>query len=247
MRPIALVDLDDTLFQTLRKCPPGMPHEVLTPLGFARDGSALSYATPRQVAFLSWLSTTALLVPVTARSRNALDRVRIEWRYAVCAHGGVVIHQDGRHDPIWAERMATEAAAYRTALDGLTRRAEREAGPVPLSIRVVEEDGTPLYLLLKHQEADADALAAAVARIAPDVPAGWTVHVNGNNAAFMPPFLGKQHAVEWLLPTLRRESPDAPTIGIGDSITDAPFMRLCDFAMTPPGSQLAGQILARAA
>ena len=29
-------------------------------------------------------------------------------------------------------------------------------------------------------------------------------------------------------------------IGIGDSRTDAPFMGLCDFAMLPTGSQLAG-------
>ena len=45
----------------------------LVPLGFARDGSPLSYATPRQVAMIDWLAETAWLVPVTARSRaNAL-------------------------------------------------------------------------------------------------------------------------------------------------------------------------------
>ena len=38
-RPLIFVDLDDTLFQTLRKCPPDVPAERLTPLGFARDGS----------------------------------------------------------------------------------------------------------------------------------------------------------------------------------------------------------------
>jgi hypothetical protein len=38
-RAIALVDLDDTLFQTRRKCPADVAEDRLTPLGFARDGS----------------------------------------------------------------------------------------------------------------------------------------------------------------------------------------------------------------
>ena len=73
------------------------------------------------------------------------------------------------------------------------------------------------------------------------------MHRNGNNAAFLPPFLGKEHAVAYLLPELRRRHPDAPVIGIGDSLTDAPFMQLCDFAMMPAGSQLAAAAFARAA
>ena len=86
IRAIALVDLDDTLFQTLRKCPPDVPADRLTPLGFARDGSPLSYATPRQMQFLEWLAETTHLVPVTARSLDALRRARIPFRAAVCAH-----------------------------------------------------------------------------------------------------------------------------------------------------------------
>ena len=39
VRPIALVDLDDTLFQTLRKCPADVPRERLTVMAVARDGA----------------------------------------------------------------------------------------------------------------------------------------------------------------------------------------------------------------
>ena len=245
MRAIALVDLDDTLFQTLRKCPGDVPAEALVPLGFARDGAPLSYATPRQLSFLAWLSETALLVPVTARSRDALDRVRLEYAAAICAHGGMILGADGSADAGWATRMAAEADGQAAALARLHARM-REEGP-ELSVRVLEEGGTPLYLLVKDPGADEDALHAAVDRVAAEVPAGWTLHRNGNNAAFLPPFLGKQHAVAHLLPRLRARYPDAPAIGIGDSLTDAPFMALCDFAMMPTGSQLAGAVLARAA
>lgn len=247
MRAIALVDLDDTLFQTLGKCPPDVPAEALAPIGYARDGAPLSYATPRQMSFLSWLSDSTLLVPVTARSRDALDRVRIDWTRAVCAHGGLILDGSGAPDPRWHERMAAEAGAHATSLSALSQRILDEAPGASLRVRVLEEEGLPLYVLAKHPDGDAEALAAAIDRVVPEVPAGWTVHRNGNNAAFLPPFLGKQHAVEFLLPELRRQYPDAPVIGIGDSLTDAPFMALCDFAMMPSRSQLGAAALARAA
>jgi hypothetical protein len=247
VRAIALVDLDDTLFQTLGKCPSDIPAEALAPIGFDRDGAPLSYATPRQLSFLSWLSDSTLLVPVTARSRDALDRVRIEWTRAICAHGGLILDRGGRPDPLWHERMAAESKAYAAGLARLSKRIVEEASGEALRVRVLEEEGLPLYVLAKHRDGDAEALAAAIDKVAPEVPGGWTVHRNGNNAAFLPPFLGKQHAVEFLMPELRRQYPDAPVIGIGDSLTDAPFMALCDFAMMPSGSQLGAAALARAA
>lgn len=247
MRAIALVDLDDTLFQTLGKCPPDVPAEALAPIGYARDGAPLSYATPRQMSFLSWLSDSTLLVPVTARSRDALDRVRIDWTRAVCAHGGLILDGEGAADPRWHARMAAEADAHAASLASLSDRVADEAGEAALRVRVLAENGVPLYVLAKHPEGDAAALAEVIGRVVPDVPAGWTIHLNGNNAAFLPPFLGKQHAVAFLLPELRRQYPRAPVIGIGDSLTDAPFMALCDFAMMPSRSQLGAAALASAA
>jgi hypothetical protein len=242
MRAIALVDLDDTLFQTLRKCPPDISHDALVPLGFARDGSALSYATPRQRNLIAWLSETAWLVPVTARSRDALERVRIPMDTAVCAHGGMIIGRDGEPDAEWGAHVAQAAAPYAALLEHLAEGARR-AEP-SLSVRILFEEGGPgLYLLLKHPDWDEDSLSAAVEAIRRDVPADWTIHRNGNNAALLPPYLGKRQAVAWLLPRLRALHPDAPVIGIGDSLTDAPFMAICDFAMMPAGSQLSAAAL----
>jgi hypothetical protein len=238
MRAIALVDLDDTLFQTLRKCPPEIPEARLTPLGFARDGSPLSYATPRQMALIEWLRDSAWLVPVTARSRDALMRVRIPFSAAICAHGGVVIGEDGAIDGDWRARAEAQSTALQPELDRLCAAVQAEAARrgAALRVRVLDEEGLGLYVLAKHEETDEDALHRTVDAVA--IPAGWRVHRNGNNVAIMPPWLGKEHAVAHLLPRLRAAHPDAPLIGIGDSLTDAPYLALCDYAMMPTGSQL---------
>ena len=245
MRAIALVDLDDTLFQTLRKCPPDVPPERLVPLGFASDGAALSFATPRQMNLIEWLSETAWLVPVTARSRDALMRARVPFTAAVCAHGGVIIREDGEADAHWHAHAAAQSAALQPVLAALRDRvaAEAERQSAMLRVRVLNEGELGLYVLAKHEETDEVSLHAVIDAIADEVPPGWTIHRNGNNAALMPPWLGKQHAVAALLPKLRAAHPDAPVIGIGDSLTDAPYMALCDYAMMPRGSQLAAASL----
>lgn len=243
MRAIAFVDLDDTLFQTIRKCPSDIAESALTPLGYAKDGLPLSYATPRQMAFIEWLTETTLFVPVTARGLDALRRVRIPFTAAVCAHGGVVLNDAGEVDEGWAGHIATQALAHAPALAALADAVTREATGLglTLSVRILSEGPIGLYVLVKHPEAIDAALNAAVDAMAGEVPSGWTIHRNGNNIALMPPFLGKAHAVAHILPDLRRRYPDAPTLGIGDSLTDAPFMAMCDFAMTPTGSQLAAR------
>jgi hypothetical protein len=241
MRVIALVDLDDTLFQTIRKCPPDVPVDLLSPLGFAKDGSALSYATPHQFEFVNWLVETTHFVPVTARGLDALQRVRIPFGEAVCAHGGVILKPDGTPDAGWAAHIAEQVAIYTPMLTSLALAVRTSASVlgVQVSVRILDDDGVGLYVLVKQPDSDVDRLNAVVDAMIDQLPRGWTDHRNGNNVALMPPFLGKEHAVAHILPGLRARFPLALVIGIGDSLTDAPFMRLCDFAVTPTQSQLA--------
>jgi hypothetical protein len=241
---ITLVDIDDTLIQTRRKCPPGVE---LTPIGFGSDGNPVSFATPEQVRLIEWLATSTVFFAVTARSIDALIRTRLPFAGAIAAHGGVILaggHEDlpaERRD--WATHMAATLAPHQTKLAELARTIADSAANsgLPLRIRIVEEAGPPLYVVASHD--DEAALHSLCAPIVAGLPPDWTAHVHGRVAALLPPGLGKAHAVAHILPELRAKWPGRPVIGIGDAVTDAGFMALCDFAMTPTGSPLAERLL----
>src|SRR5687768_4814356 len=70
---IAFVDLDDTLFSSLRKQPP--QPSGLEPAALLRNGELISWSNPAQRALLAFLQASAEVIPVTARNVGAFRRV----------------------------------------------------------------------------------------------------------------------------------------------------------------------------
>lgn len=253
-RAIALVDIDDTLFQTLRKCPADVPRDDLKLMAWGADMAPISYATPRQQNFIAWLQAHTIFIPVTGRSSEALQRTHLRFGDAVVGHGGGILQsgENGglRHCPAWAATIQARTAPHLAMLDRLDSAVTAGAAAMAIGVRgkIVEEAGQPLYLVIKHRDADTgeDAKLHGLCRQVAEAHAlsGWTLHINGNNVAYMPPGLGKRDAAEAILPRLRAQHPHLPVIGAGDSHTDLPFMQLCDFILTPGNSQIAGRLLA---
>jgi hypothetical protein len=242
MRPVLFVDLDDTLFHSRRKTAGGG-----APVAFDRDGAPVSFMTGKQRALWEWLARDAEIVATTGRSAEAYRRVDLRLDgYAICSHGGLILTPAGRPEPRWWRRTATAAVSHRsglTALGATLRDRMAEAG-VDARLRVVGEGGVGLYLSLKHNHGDAGELARLAGVIADDLAAGWRLCRHDNNLAVLPPFLGKERAVAWFLTEIAGR--DTFAIGVGDSLSDAPFMALCDYALTPSCSQLFSSLLAGA-
>ena len=234
MTPVILTDLDDTLFQTLPKCPPGI--DGLRQMSSLLDGRPSGFATPMQQHFLRWLET-GTVIPVTARGRDVLARVDVGQAPAICSNGGCILGDDGAIDRDWHDRLATEArrgapveAVYHALTGALCTDRFRHWA--------VEENGLTLYIVVKSNAQDAGELAVLEQELAPQVPTGWRCHRNGNNLAYLPPWLSKRHAARYLIDQIRAARPDQPIIGIGDSVSDVGFMDLCDFAAVPTRTQL---------
>lgn len=234
MAPLILTDLDDTLFQTMPKCPPGATG--LRQMSSLLDGTASGFATRMQQNFLVWLEA-GQVIPVTARGRDVLARVNIPSSPAICSNGGCILDGQGALDLVWhsqLEEAGRHAESVIETYHALTGNLSLER----FRHWSVEENGLDLYIVIKSNERDDAALAQLEAELASILPTGWRCHRNGNNLAYLPPWLSKRHAARYLIDKNRAERPDQPIIGIGDSVSDVGFMDLCDFAAAPTNSQL---------
>jgi predicted mannosyl-3-phosphoglycerate phosphatase (HAD superfamily) len=243
MRIVVFLDLDDTLFQTLPKCPQGVP---VYPAARARDGTPLSFITDKQRRLLEWLDTTCTVIPVTARNHDAFLRVELPWRGpAILDFGGVILRADGMPEPAWdhlirpqASRIAQELERVQEQLTALIDRRHLGA-----RVRLIMDFDLPLYVVVKHPDEDLASLHALREELLPALDtAAFFIHHNDNNLSVVPRFLGKEKAVRYVLENDFGGEPIL-TLGLGDSLTDLPFLQICDCAAFPGYSQL-GRALA---
>ncbi|MEL6235690.1 MAG: hypothetical protein AAFR46_14895 [Pseudomonadota bacterium] len=238
MRLVALTDLDDTLFQTARKLPEAA-RDMATRVAEARNG-AHSYMTPTQAQLLNWLGA-GLVVPVTARGSEAFSRVALDWPGPAIIANGARIVNGAQDDAAFKAEMSAALAPFGADLHACPEAALTEARSRGMSVRawVVEEPGLGgVYAVVKANEGTPEArLAELEAPLTARLSSAWRVHRNGNNLALLPPPVSKRRAAGWLLDRLRAEGP-VLAIGVGDSLSDLDFMRLCDAWMAPAQSQI---------
>jgi hydroxymethylpyrimidine pyrophosphatase-like HAD family hydrolase len=247
MQHFIFVDLDDTLFQTLRKCggAAANPQENgLTPRAFLKNGAPISYSTRKQDHLWQWLVKAGHVIPVTARNYDAYSRVDLRFPAdAVLNHGAVIVNEHHRIDLEWQAQMAQLLPPYHHELIDLWGQVQFHAQKDPaLQPRLVEDFGVIWYGVVKHADASEAALRALhdtlIIKHEAVACGRLYCHINGNNLAVLPRVVGKAHAVGFLLERYARRYDALLTVGIGDSKTDSPFMALCDYAMIPGNTQL---------
>ncbi|MEM9756637.1 MAG: trehalose phosphatase, partial [Pseudomonadota bacterium] len=146
-RPIVFTDLDGTLFQTARKMPGDATNAHLA--AEAKNGQH-SYMTPAQEALVAWLNATTRLVPVTARSTEALARCTIVFRdWRVAANGAIILDPAGAPDPDWGTHIAQISRDWAPTLAGLEAKVAAGNGDGKLRHWIVREDGLPIYYCVK--------------------------------------------------------------------------------------------------
>ena len=184
---------------------------------------------------MRWLKT-GTVIPVTARGRDVLARVNISSSPAICANGGCILGDDGELDLLWHKRL-DEASRQTNPVAEVYEALTRTLCTDRYRHWSVKENGLELYVVIKSNERDDQALAQLETELTPRLPSGWRCHRNGNNLAYLPPWLSKRRAARYLIEKIRAEQPHQPIIGIGDSVSDVGFMDLCDFATVPTKSQ----------
>jgi hydroxymethylpyrimidine pyrophosphatase-like HAD family hydrolase len=235
MRPIVFTDLDDTLFQTARKMP--TPPEEARRTTRALNGSH-SYMTGPQAHMLAWLLETTRLIPVTARSTETMERVSVPFSdYRICSNGAVILAPDGVPDAAWQARTQAIAHDRCAMLSALTAAVAAHDPAGAFRCWIVEEAGCGIYFCVKSN-GEAERLDDIEGVLRGIVDDDMIPHRNDNNLSFTPRELTKSYAVAHLLERLNADG-DTPVFGMGDSLTDLPFMQLCDMMVVPRRSQVA--------
>jgi hydroxymethylpyrimidine pyrophosphatase-like HAD family hydrolase len=162
----------------------------------------------------------------------------IEFRsWRITHHGAVIRQPDGRLPPWWRDEIRPLLIAAEASLREIAARLREGAarGGYRVSRHSVEERLT--YISIKSDD-DGTALARVRARLEESgLPPELALHHNGNNFALMVKGTQKRDAVRRVARELERDGPIV-TVGAGDSLSDIPFLRACDFALVPRDSQI---------
>lgn len=232
---LALCDLDDSLVAAGSEHKPGYK-----PVCF-HEGSAVTFMSPAQQVLYAMLRQTTRLIPCTGRTVNSFRTIQLDFDdYVICSFGGMILDPQGMPVPGWQEHIKAAAAAAEQELRRIYQEVHAMFSPHYPSFRFAlrEDGGNLLYINIKDssREEDMNLLPWQIEGIVPEAD-GWWMHVNGRNLAICPPFLGKKHAVSWLLENLIPEAERQCVLALGDSFSDLPFMGLANFAIMPSESQ----------
>lgn len=243
MKPLFIVDIDSNLGQSKRNCPAG---EELTVMSVGMDDKPNTFMTPSQLAFFNWISASGHVVPCTARhSDGVVGRMRIPFtHHAIVSFGGAILLPDHSAEPVWNDFVQGQAKESGPILTAILAEIEKEAQAEGITIKSVikNEFGSDIFMEMKYRGEDSSALDYIDELMTSLAPQGWQRHRNDDTLALLPPWLGKEKAAEYYVKHIAE--PALFVVGMGDSLTDLPFMQsACGYAMMPVNSQAFSTIM----
>ena len=240
--PLFFIDLDDTVFQTARKMTPAQRADAVA-AAMDRQGAPRSFMTRRQQNLIAWLNSHACLVPVTGRGTQELQRVGIPFRsWRIATHGAVILDPEGRVDAVWQQHVAGIVMPLQQDMRELARRCSLffASRGYDAFVRINLEYEIGIYIVMKHRDSSRlHELYAIQNELFPQLDlSAYALSGNDNNISLLPRGIDKASALRYVLKKLRND-PAIPALGLGDSLSDLPFLSECDWWGVPQKSQLA--------
>lgn len=237
---IAFSDLDDTLFSSPRKFTSVEEAKVAATLP---DGTVGAYSSHAQSKMLEMIARSCLFIPVTGRRTESLNRVSHHFEHdKIASHGAIILNSENYIHPEWKLVLDAEVGVWSQKMLELHTAvcAYIIEHDLNLRVRIVVDYGYPCYLCVKGQSGDLKEInATSLGHLAE----GFFIHSNSRNLAFLPPYASKKRAVAFLKKRYKKEFiGNQMYLGLGDSLSDLPFMSECHFQIIPSSSQIIEKI-----
>lgn len=236
-KTIVFTDLDDTIFSTIRK-QDNYDVNFLKVGSIDSKGEPSGYLNPIQQVFFEHLKSMGKVIPVTARTTDALNRAVIFEKDmdAIWYHGAIIRYQ-GVIDNEWYNRsvkiLKNANKSFESMIKSLEGRNINKYFKISCSI-YEDLEGLPLQVLVRgNNKGNLD--EKEVANLLSGLDMGdLYCHMQRSYITFLPKGISKKEAVSYLID---KENFDM-TIGCGDSDVDLDFMSICDYAVIPKKSFL---------
>ena len=244
MKTIIFTDLDDTLFYSsravasLKKQGIVQAEEILEPASYTQSGQAICFSRPKQTQLIHLLKQADHFIPVTGRSSESLARVCQPSfnSFRISSHGAMVYNAELKPQPDWLKQIKELAVHWSDHLDqAMTFLKDYQKSEPELRIKKVYEQQICTYISIKGPEHIIKDLYCSIKPI-------WAkgkIHYNQRNLALLPSYSDKATAVNYLMNHFQQiYGEELLFIGVGDSVSDLSFLKLCDFVITPQTSQI---------
>jgi len=226
------IDLDDTIFQTQQKNP-----EATIQVTFAPNSNKNSYMTESQYLFFELFhqAKNVKIIPTTARDfrqyHNTFFSQKLHSEIAILYFSGIILDK-GVEDKVWATKIRKAFSNLKTSIKQIVIDVQTVVQNKPLfTIYNVDNYYVTIKASLECPENLRETIFSQIRSLKTEE---YFIHENGRQISLVPLFLDKHHAVNYLINKYKPEL----SLGMGDSLSDLPFMQNCDFMILPKNSQI---------
>ena len=241
-RVFVFTDLDDSLFSSKRKHTKTADSQIAS---VNKLGEVESYATLQQQKLVQMLAALqASFIAVTGRRTSSYQHCIIDQvtnsEYAIVSHGALILDEQSELLPCWIEYL-NNTYDLQHWQEKLTQTHSHlidyfSAINCDARVRLIIDHDICTYICIKipvhHQQ---KSLLEQISLYLNQLD--FRIHDNAGNFAILPPYTNKELAVNYLMKKLNMSDKDV-VFGIGDSLSDLPFIRNLDFAIFPKSSQI---------
>ncbi|MFT6924656.1 MAG: hydroxymethylpyrimidine pyrophosphatase-like HAD family hydrolase [Psychromonas sp.] len=241
-RVFVFTDLDDSLFSSKRKHTKTADSQVAS---INKSGQIESYATLQQQKLVQMFTMLkASFIAVTGRRTSSYAHCIIDQvsnsEYAIVSHGALILDDNAALLPCWIKYLNNNYDMKHWQ-EKLTQTHCQlidyfSAIKCEARVRLIVDHDICTYICIKIPTHNLqESLLTKINLYLQQLD--FSIHGNEGNFAVLPPYASKELAVNYLVKKLNMSDKDV-IFGIGDSLSDLPFMRNLDFAIFPKSSQI---------